>query len=66
MPTIDELHEAWTEACRVERATWLRVKDKLPGTNPFDIEAWEEWRDALNAVDVARNELMRAIDTSKK
>lgn len=61
MPTVQELQDAWNEACRVERATWDRVKDKVPGTTSFDDELWEEWRDALDALDAARHELMQAL-----
>ena len=34
----------------------------LPGTSSSDEELWEEWRDALDALDDARNELMRALN----
>lgn len=54
MMEVVELYDAWIEACRVERATWERVKDKLPGTNPSDAELWQEWRDASYAVNEPR------------
>lgn len=60
--TIDELQEAWNEACRVERATWQRVHDRLPGTAAFDARLWEDWRAAVDALEVARKELAHAID----
>lgn len=58
---MQQVLDAWEEAWRVERATWNRVKDKLPGTTSLDDEPWEEWRDALEALDAARDQLMHAL-----
>ncbi|WP_427913404.1 hypothetical protein ACPWT1_00020 [Ramlibacter sp. MMS24-I3-19] len=62
MQPPDDLYERWHEACRRERETWERVKDKLPDTPQFDPALWEEWREAIKVQDAARRALVKALD----
>lgn len=49
---FDVLRRDYEDALRKEADAWSRVQG-VPGEDGFDAEAWEDWRDAVEARDRA-------------
>jgi hypothetical protein len=63
-PEYQEAERRYAHAIQAERSAWEVARNRLPGTESFDSQAWGEWQRCVGTSNAARSALLALIQVT--